>query len=68
MSYKSLLILEKILMALPKSVRKNFFVFLAFIGYISTKKYRNIVKQNLNYAFGTEILSNKTSTMPLITV
>ncbi len=51
MGYKSLLILEKILMALPKSVRKNFFVFLAFIGYISSKKYRNIVKQNLNYAF-----------------
>ncbi|WP_297485099.1 lipid A biosynthesis lauroyl acyltransferase, partial [Sulfurimonas sp.] len=42
---------EKILMALPKSARKNFFVFLAFIGYISSKKYRNIVKQNLNYAF-----------------
>ena len=51
MGYKSLLILEKILMALPKSIRKNFFVFLAFIGYISTKKYRNIVKKNLNYAF-----------------
>ncbi len=51
MGYKSLLILEKILMALPKSARKNFFVFLAFIGYISSKKYRNIVKQNLNYAF-----------------
>lgn len=51
MGYKSLLILEKILMALPKSARKNFFVFLAFIGYISSKKYRNIVKQNLDYAF-----------------
>ena len=51
MGYKSLLILEKILMRLPKSARKNFFVFLAFIGYISSKKYRNIVKQNLNYAF-----------------
>jgi len=51
MGYKALLILEKILMALPKNARKNFFVFLAFIGYISSKKYRNIVKQNLNYAF-----------------
>jgi len=51
MGYKALLILEKILMALPKNTRKNFFVFLAFIGYISSKKYRNIVKQNLNYAF-----------------
>ena len=51
MGYKALLILEKILMALPKGARKNFFVFLAFIGYISSKKYRKIVKQNLNYAF-----------------
>ena len=51
MGFKALLILEKILMALPKSARKNFFVFLAFIGYISSKKYRNIVRQNLNYAF-----------------
>jgi len=51
MGFKALLILEKILMTLPKSARKNFFVFLAFIGYISSKKYRNIVKQNLNYAF-----------------
>ncbi len=55
MGYKSLLILEKILMRLPKSARKNFFVFLAFIGYISTKKYRNIVKQNLNYAFDNKM-------------
>ena len=52
MGFKALLILEKILMALPKNARKNFFIFLAFIGYISSKKYRKIVKQNLNYAFG----------------
>ena len=51
MGYKALLILEKILMALPKGARKNFFVFLAFIAYIASKKYRKIVKQNLNYAF-----------------
>ena len=51
MGYKALLILEKILMALPQNARKGFFVFLAYIGYVSSKKYRNIVKQNLNYAF-----------------
>jgi len=51
LGYKTLLLLEKILMALPKKVRKSFFTFLAFIGYISSKKYRNIVRQNLNYAF-----------------
>ncbi len=51
MGYKLLLIIEHILMLLPHAVRKAFFTFLAFIGYKSSKKYRRIVKQNLNYAF-----------------
>lgn len=51
MGYKLLLVLEKILMLLPKSARKGFFTFLAFIGYHSSKKYRNVVAQNLNFAF-----------------
>jgi KDO2-lipid IV(A) lauroyltransferase len=51
MGYKSLLILEKILMALPSGMRKSFFTFLALIGYLISKKYRNVVRANLNYAF-----------------
>ena len=51
MAYKLLLIMEYILMRLPHKARKAFFTFLAFIGYKSSKKYRRIVKQNLNYAF-----------------
>jgi len=51
MGYKTLLILEKILMALPPKVRKSFFLFLAFIAYKASKKYRNVVRANLNYAF-----------------
>ena len=51
MGYKSLLILEKILMALPSGMRKSFFTFLGFVGYIASKKYRNVVRANLNYAF-----------------
>jgi KDO2-lipid IV(A) lauroyltransferase len=51
MGYKALLILEKLLMTLPSSIRKLFFTFLAFIAYISAGKYRRIVRQNLNYAF-----------------
>ena len=51
MGYKFLLLLEHILMVLPHKVRKSFFTFLAFIGYKTSKKYRRIVKQNLNYAF-----------------
>ncbi|WP_457743416.1 lipid A biosynthesis lauroyl acyltransferase [Sulfurimonas sp.] len=55
MGYKALLLLEKILMILPQNIRKNFFTFLAFIAYISSKKYRNVVKQNLNYLFNNSM-------------
>ena len=51
MGYKLLLLLENILMRLPRSVRKSFFTLLAFIGYKTAKKYRRIVRQNLHYAF-----------------
>ena len=51
MGYKALLILEKILMVLPKSFRKTFFTFLALLAYYITPKYRRIVKQNLDFAF-----------------
>ena len=51
MGYKFLLFIENILMYLPHRARKAFFTFLAFIGYKTSKKYRRIVKQNLNYAF-----------------
>ena len=53
--YKALLLLEKILMFFPKGVRKSFFTFLAYIGYVSSPKYRKIVKQNLNYAFDNKM-------------
>jgi len=55
MGYKALLILEKILMALPKNFRKGFFNFLAFIGYVFSSKYRKIVKINLKFLFGNKI-------------
>jgi KDO2-lipid IV(A) lauroyltransferase len=51
MGYNFLLIIEHILMLLPQSARKAFFTFLAFIGYKTSKKYRHVVRQNLNYAF-----------------
>ncbi len=55
MGYKLLLLLEKFLMLLPHKARKSFFTFLAYIGYISSKKYRNIARQNLNYAFDNSL-------------
>lgn len=55
MGYKALLILEKILMALPSSVRKSFFTFLAFIAYLISKKYRHVVRDNLNFMFNNKM-------------
>ena len=55
MGFRLLLVLETILMALPKSIRKAFFSFLAFIAYHSAKKYRKIVRNNLNFAFDSSM-------------
>ena len=52
MGYKALLFLEKILMALPESVRRGFFSFLALVGYYGLPKYRKIVHTNLTFLFG----------------
>jgi len=57
MGYKLLLILEKILMLLPKKVRKGFFSFLATLAYHSSKKYREIAKTNIRFVLG-DSLSN----------
>ncbi len=49
--FKLFLVLEKFLMALPKSARKAFFSSLASIAYLFSKRSRNIVRQNLTFAF-----------------
>ena len=51
MGYKLLLLFEKFLMLLPRKMRKGFFSLLATLGYLTSKKYRKIARQNLNYAF-----------------
>jgi len=51
MGFKLFLLLEKLLMALPKKYRKRFFSSLATLAYKLSKKYRNISYQNLDYAF-----------------
>ena len=52
MGYKALLVLEKLLMVLPKSGRRGFFSFLALVAYYSLPKYRKIVRINLDFLFG----------------
>ena len=51
MAFKLFLLLEKLLMILPKGWRKAFFSLLASIAYYSSPRSRRIVKQNLNFAF-----------------
>jgi len=55
MGYRLLLIFEKILILLPRSVRKAFFSFVATLAYYLAKKHRNIVKQNLNFCFDSKM-------------
>jgi len=63
MGYKFLLLIENILMHLPRAARKAFFTLLAFIGYKTAKKYRRIVKQNLNYAFDNSMSEKEIDTI-----
>ena len=51
MGYKALLALEKFLMLLPRSYRKSFFTFLAWIAYHLSPKYQKIVSINLDFVF-----------------
>ena len=55
MGFKLFLLLEKILMSLPKNWRKGFFSSLASLGYKVSKKYRTIAYQNLDYAFDNKM-------------
>ncbi len=51
MGYKLFLLLEKILMLLPKNIRKGFFSLVATLAHLFSIKYKNVVYQNLDYAF-----------------
>lgn len=55
MGYKMLLFLEKILMLLPSSFRKAFFIGLANLGYLLSAKYRKIAKENILFLFGKSL-------------
>jgi len=53
--FKLFLLLELFLMIIPHKWRKTFFYFLASIAYHLSSKSRNIVKQNLNFAFDNKM-------------
>jgi len=52
MGFKLFLLLEKILMLLPKVARKKFFIFLASLAYYLSSRYRNIGFINLDFVYG----------------
>lgn len=52
MGFKLFLLLEKILMLLPKAARKNFFIFLASLAYYLSSRYRKIGFINLDFIYG----------------
>jgi len=51
MGFKLFLLLEKLLMALPKKVRKGFFTSLALLAYHASSRYRKVSYDNLDFAF-----------------
>jgi len=63
MGYKLLLILEKILMAMPKSFRRAFFSSLATLAYYIVPKYRKIAKQNLYFLFEEKLSEDEIDTI-----
>ncbi len=46
---------EKIIMLLPRKIRRAFFTTLGSVAYKLAKKHRNIVKSNLEFVFGKDI-------------
>ncbi|MEA1955225.1 MAG: lipid A biosynthesis lauroyl acyltransferase [Campylobacterota bacterium] len=55
MGFKLFLLVEKFLIILPKNLRKSFFSLLASLGYISSKRYRNVAYQNLHFLFENKL-------------
>lgn len=55
MGYKALLVLEKLLMALPSSLRRGFFAFLSSLAYAISVKRRKIALSNLDFLFAEQL-------------
>jgi KDO2-lipid IV(A) lauroyltransferase len=54
-SFYSFLFLEKILMLLPKRVRRAFFIAIGFLAYKLSKRYNLVIRQNLKFVYGEDI-------------
>ncbi|MFY9143652.1 lipid A biosynthesis lauroyl acyltransferase [Sulfuricurvum sp.] len=49
--FRLFLVLDSFLMALPRSWRKSFFIFLSTLAYTFDRKRKKIIQQNLMFAF-----------------
>lgn len=49
------LVFEKFLMFLPKKVRKAFFIALAHLAYLVSKRYKKVVHANVKFVFGDDV-------------
>jgi len=59
MGFKLFLLFEKFLMILPKSFRKSFFSFLAFLGYTLSARYKKVAYQNLDFLFENKLSNDE---------
>jgi len=55
LSFYSFLVFEKIIMLLPKTARKKFFIGIANLAYILSKRYTKVASQNLKFVYGEDI-------------
>ena len=55
LQYYLVLFLIKILMLFPRSVRRAFFKFLAFLTYLLYTKNKKVIEANLRYVYGDKI-------------
>jgi len=46
------LIFEKLLMMLPRKVRKGFFISLGYFAYLISRRYKKVVRDNLVFIYG----------------
>ena len=53
--FYTFLIFEKFLMLLPKKLRRAFFISLANIAYLLSKRYSKVVRQNLEFVYGDNL-------------
>jgi Kdo2-lipid IVA lauroyltransferase/acyltransferase len=53
--YQLFLVVVFILRYLPKSLRRAFFRFVAYMGYLFARKTNRIIKANLNFVFNNSL-------------